>query len=442
MVSQINPDLGRDWANEVFALSPHVNGGQRSQAQSKALRILIRLDPDRALSLLHQLSADDREAKSDTLPAQMELAQQVFGILATRDGEKALPVLEQEADRLGIQGHYPYAAVGYATMQVTDKYWGNDNARAIRILESVFQPAFARYNQAPRTYLDDYEFGRMLQVFAGGLPFGSVQPALRALVKNLLATDTDKFQFRAEVTGGGGQKAVGDNAIDAAILAFGSLVNRDPDLAKELESSRPELQKGLELLTEGQHGSIGFGPTLHSQPSQSTGQTQTYQDAVHLAPTNPAEAIAMAQELPDGMRTTALLQIARVVSRYDPGRAATVIARVKEDNKPLGEGTSLDIISTQAFVAAGRNDQSALRDALKRGFVAANHILSEKKETGGSDVFITDLFPLVHIGMEHDPDFTIGFVQGLPASRLKAELLLDAASALPSSSTLNVGTQL
>jgi hypothetical protein len=30
----------------------------------------------------------------------------------------------------------------------------------------------------------------MLEVFSGGLPFDSVQPALRLLVKNLLATDT------------------------------------------------------------------------------------------------------------------------------------------------------------------------------------------------------------------------------------------------------------
>ena len=376
------------------------------------------------------------------MPPPTGVVQHVFSILATRDGESALLVLEQEAERLGLQGHYPYAALGYAVVYATNKYWGNDNTRAIRILESVFEPAFARYRQGPHTYFDDYEFGGILQALAGGLPFESVQPAVHVLVKNLLATDTSKYPFRAEVTTGSDQKAAGDNAIDAAILAFGSLINRDSDLAKDLGSSRPELQKGLELLKEGQHGSIGCGPTLHPQPSQNTGETQKYQDAVHLAPTNPAEAIAMAGELPDGRRTTALLQIARVVSRYDPERAATMIARLQDDNRPPDEGISLEMISTQAFVAAGRNDQSALRDALQRGFAAANHILSEKQETGESDVFIPALFPLVHIGMEDDPDFTIGFVQGLPPSKLKGELLLDAASALPSSSTLHIGTHL
>ena len=59
MVSQLNPDLGRAWANELFALSLQVKGGQRSQVQSEALDILVRLDPDRALNLLHQLGTQD-----------------------------------------------------------------------------------------------------------------------------------------------------------------------------------------------------------------------------------------------------------------------------------------------------------------------------------------------------------------------------------------------
>jgi hypothetical protein len=100
--------------------------------------------------------------------------------LATRDDETALPVLEQEAGRLGLQGHYLMRL--WATLHASNKYWGNDNPHAIGILESVFQPAFARYSQAPRTYFDDYEFGGMLQALASGLPFDSVQPALHLLV--------------------------------------------------------------------------------------------------------------------------------------------------------------------------------------------------------------------------------------------------------------------
>ncbi len=441
MISHLNADLGREWANEVFALSLQLKESQRSQVQGTALRIVIRLDPDRALELLHQLSTEDPEAKSATLPTQTGLAQQVFGILVTRDGETALPVLEQEAERLGLQGHYPYAALGYAAMQATNKYWGSDNPRAIRILESVFQPAFAGYRQAPRTYFDDYEFGRMLHVLAGGLPFDSVQPALRMLVKNLLATDTSKYQFRAEVSTASGQKAAVHNAIDAAILILESLTTRDPDLAKELESSRPELQRGLELIKEGQQPSIAFGPALPPQRGLTAGESEKYQDAVRLSHSNQAEAIAQAEQLPDGKRTTALLQVARSISGYDPERAAAVIAEVQRDNKAMNEGTSSDLISAQAFVAAGQNNQRALHDALRQGFASANHILSEKQGTGGNYFSIPALTPLVHLGMEDDPDFTIPFVEGLLPSRLKAELLLDAAAALSTSRPPHIGTQ-
>jgi len=439
MVSQLNPDLGREWANELFALSLQVKVSRRSQVQSTALDILIRLDPDRALDLLHQLSPEDPEAKSDNWPPQTRLAHKVFDILVMRDGENALPVLQQEADRMGLQGHYPYAALGYATMQASNKYWGNDNPRAIRLLESVFQPAFARYSQAPRTYFDDYEFGGMLQVLAGGLPFDSVQPALHLLVKNLLATDTSKYQFTAEVINVNGQSAPAHNAIDAAIFLFGSLINRDPDLAKELASSRPQLQKGLEFTKEGQQRSSMFGPALPEQ-GQAAGVNEMYQDAVRLALSNPAEAIAMAERLPDGTRTIVLLQVARMVSRYDPARAATVIAEVQQENKPpMDEETLVDIISAQAFVAAGQNNQSALHDLLRQGFAAANHTLLEQQGARRNYVSIPALSPLAYIGMEKDPDFTIPFVEGLPASRVKAEVLLDAAHALSTRGSPQIG---
>jgi len=55
-------------------------------------------------------------------------------------------------------------------------------------------------------------------VVSGGLPFDSVQPALRLLVKNLLATDTRKYQFVAEVHTTDGKSAKADNVIDTTML--------------------------------------------------------------------------------------------------------------------------------------------------------------------------------------------------------------------------------
>jgi hypothetical protein len=80
-------------------------------------------------------------------------------------------------------------------------------------------------------------------------------------------------------------------------------------------------------------------------------------------------------------------------------------------------------------VAAGRNDQEALQDSLRHGFASAYRILLGQQRSGRSSS-IPALAPLVDIGMEKDPNFTIAFVEALPASRVKAEVLLDAAAAL------------
>jgi hypothetical protein len=105
-------------------------------------------------------------------------------------------------------------------------------------------------------------------------------------------------------------------------------------------------------------------------------------------------------------------------------RAAALIAEVQQGNRPIDEETSLDIISAQAFVAAAQNNQSALHDSVREGFASSNRMLLEQQGAGRNYLSIRALSPLVHIGMEHDPDFTIPFVEGLPASRLKAELLM------------------
>ena len=108
-----------------------------------------------------------------------------------------------------------------------------------------------------------------------------------------------------------------------------------------------------------------------------------------------------------------------------------VIAEVQQENaSSTDEETLVDIISAQAFVAAGQNNQGGLHESLRQGFASANHMLLEQKETRRNYVSIPALTPLVHIGVESDPDFTIPFVEGLPASRVKAEVLLDAAHAL------------
>ena len=137
MVYRLRADLGREWANELFALSFQTKEGYRAVAQNSAMAVLVQLDLDRALELLHSMSMEEPEANWSTTPPKLEIAQHVFRLLAERDGEHVLPVLEQEAEIMGNEGHYPYAALGFAAVGASTKYWGNNNQHAIQLLQSV-----------------------------------------------------------------------------------------------------------------------------------------------------------------------------------------------------------------------------------------------------------------------------------------------------------------
>lgn len=430
VVSQLRPDLARNWANELFTLSFQTKRmDQRSFMQNHAMGMLIRLDPDRALELLDSMKIAEPPPEAASVP-ELQLVQAIFGVLSSRDGISVLPFLQREAERLGAQGHYPYAALGFAAMQTTSKDWGTDNQHAIRVLQSVFDPAFARYSQTAHTYLDDFEFGRMLDVLAGGLPFETVQPALRVLVKNLLATDIRKYQFEAKVYTVDGKTAKADNAIDATILVLGSLINRDPELVKELESSRPQLQLALEYAQLGRQRSVE-GPTerrhanYHADPAN-----EKLLDALRLSRIDPDAAITKAKQLPDGdKRASTMLEVARGIAGDYPARAADLIAEVQDGIKSGDDESALNLISAQAFVAVAQDKKDELHDLLQRGFDLANRVILYRQGSSGSP-FAAGLGPLTQIGMQNDPELTTAFIEALPPSYVKAELLLGAASAL------------
>lgn len=431
MVSRFRPDLAQEWANELLTLSAQAKATQRSMAQNTAMRLLIRLNPDRALESLDSLHIEEPVPKWATSPPEMLLVHEAFEAMAKRDGASALPLLEQEAERLGAQGHYPYSALGFAAMSTTSKDWGHDNERAIGVLQSVFDPAFARYSQTAHNYGDDMEFGKMLQVVAGGLPIDTVRPALRMLVKNLLATDTNKYQFEAAVYTRDGETARVHNAIDATLLFFGTLINRDPELAERVKATRPELQTALDYAMSGRQRTLMFGPERQTRNMNSpNAPAETSLDALRFSHINAEAAIKKAEQLPDDdKRTSTLLEVARGIAGDYPDRATKLIAESQSANKPTDDQLQLNLISAQAFVAAAESKKDDLDELLQRGFESANHILLEQQSTGGMQM-VAGLAPLVQIGMQNDPDLTMTFIESLSPSYLKAELLLGAASAL------------
>ena len=428
MVYKLRADLGREWANELFTLSFQAKEGHRAVAQQSAMSVLIRLDPDRALELLRSISMEEPEANWSTTPPKLGIAQQVFQVLAERDGELVLPVLEQEAENMGKEGHYPYSAMGFAASRASNKYWGNNNQQAIQLLQSVFEPAFARYRQNTRGYFDDFQFAGMLEVLSGGLPFDSLQPALRLLVKNLLATDARKYQFVAEAYTTDGKSTKADNVIDATILVFGMLINRDPELVRELESSRPELKTVLEYTKEDRLSSL-VGPGRPEDIRSEDRATETRMDAIDLPRRNPEAAIAKAEQMPDDERAGTMLEVARGMAGDHPEQAAVLVAETQSKNPPIDDEMQFSSISAQASVAAAENKKDELHELLRRGFAYANSILFEQQRS--DDIhFFPGLGLMIQIGIQFDSDLTTAFMESLPASHLQAEAFLMAASAL------------
>jgi hypothetical protein len=136
------------------------------------------------------------------------------------------------------------------------------------------------------------------------------------------------------------------------------------------------------------------------------------------------------QQLPDDdKRASTMLEVTRSIAGDYPARAADSIAEAQGGIKPGDDETSVNLISAQAFVAVAQNKKDELHDLLRRGFDLANRVILHQQGASGSP-FVVGLGPLAQIGMQNDPDLTTTFIETLPPSYVKAELLLGAASAL------------
>jgi hypothetical protein len=428
MVSHLDSDLGREWAGELLLVDSQANRKNPYYSQI-ALGVLVKLDPDQPLEPLDRLNWEETGPRLSPYRPTMHVVHHVFDVLVARDGVNALPLLEQESTRLGSHGHYPYSALGYAAMQSVLRDWGSDNQHAIRVLQSVLEPAWENYRQYRRDYFDDIEFGDMLAVLSGGLPADSVRPALTLLVENLLTTDTQKYRFQVRIYANDGKIVRSDNATDAALLHFGNLICRvDPELVGHLASTRPDLTE-MESTKDGVRSSEFFGGAPSSSPVPHD-DAAVQMDAIRLSSANAESAIAKAGEVQDaGLRAATKLDLARSVSRKDPEKAAQLIEEVQKESTTPDKETQLNLISAQADLAAqqGRNDE--LRQLVQQAFALASQIISEPQTSNALD-HNRGLGHLSQIAMQTNPDLLLTFVRSLPPSFMKAEMLWGAAAAL------------
>ncbi len=429
-------ELALEWANELFGLAAQAKEPQRSRVRGSALDIIARLHPDRALDVLGTAEFDD-----STVPSpKLQLARRVFASVATAGGINVLPLLQQQAERMAAQGEYPYAALADAANDAVANEWRSNAPHAAEVLRSVFEPSFERFRQGSPNFPNDYEFGEMLRVLAGGLPFELIQPALRVWVKNLLAADTSKYHYQAHLLSQDGDDFHTDNSADAAIMWFGELINRDSELVAELEASRPELTAALECYRRDQCHSASFGYT-HQRPTRDVTDPneEARAAAVRQSYTNSDRAVNTVESLADDeKRVDTALDVARNIAGAHPEQATHLINESRHSDAGQDNQKQLNIISAQITVAAARNQQEELRQLLQHGFEAAASLVEQS--TTSSAPSIPGLAPMIQIGIQNDPDLTVNFLNGLPPTRLKAELLLGAVEALQMPVKLPIGS--
>jgi hypothetical protein len=273
------------------------------------------------------------------------------------------------------------------------------------------------------------------------LPFETIQPALRMFVKNLLVADTNKYHDQAHVFSGDGEDLQANNAADAAILWFGPLINRDPELIQQLEAARPELQGALECFRTNRCRGGSFGRAGQMQnPRVPDPEAEARAAAVRLSRTNPDRAISKVESLPDDdKRATTELEVARGIAGPRPDEAARLIEKTQIAVGSADNQGQLSVISAQASVAAAQQQSEQLRQLLQHGFELVGP-LAAQPATAGSLQTVSHIAPLVQIGAQSYPEMTIAFLQSLPPSRLKAELLLAAAAAAQMPMKLPIGS--
>ena len=93
--------------------------------------------------------------------------------------------------------------------------------------------------------------------------------------------------------------------------------------------------------------------------------------------------------------------------------------------QPDDDEMQLDMISVKASIAAAKGDQAQVTNLLQSGYELAVRFISVQTRP-----FIDGMGGLVQLGMQNDPELTTAFFQSLPASEVKAHLLLTAAEGL------------
>lgn len=414
--ARIEPQIAASWADELFQMAQELSDqDQQGRAELAAVRALAHIDVDHALAVFRRMDAATLQS-GRVVPqdARSAAAETLFPEILRKQGVAAVPVLQQEAQRLGETGSYPYSAMALVMNELThlDRSLG----------ENVFADSVTAYQQSTPTLAGNADFVSLLHNVRW-VPLAEAQQALTTVVNNLLSQPDDsgrqKLPDPVQYQG-----STVDTATDYLLLKLLPQIRAlQPDLLDTIAQSRPALAKAA-------------GPASAHMGQSATSGTDPDQAVVNriqrAAADNPQQALVASNQLQDpAVRSQALAAVASGMASKDPQQAAQLLSNAQDIAAKIDDKRKqLQAIVAMAQAANRMNNQAVLRDSLARGFALGNELLQLDEDKGTPPSF-TLLAPLVRAGAHTQLETLVAGIQGIQNLQVKAQLLVLTAQSMP-----------
>ena len=368
------------------------------------------------------------EAGTDGLPLDSRsiAARSLFAAVLRKKGVVALPLLQQEAQRLAESGTYPYSALASGVNQL-----GRMDAG---LAETVFADSLAAYQQSSPTLAGNADFVNMLRLNRGPAAHADVQQAVTTVVNNLLAhpADSDQEKLPQPIQY---QGATVDNPTDFLLLQLMPVARElQPDLLDHIAQSRPALGKAANAVSAMPRESWFPGQLGNSAAAATNPERAALNRIQGAAASDPKQALAMANTQQDPLaRSQALAAVASGMASKDPQQASQVLDDAQKAAEKIDDQRKeLQALIAMAIASNRMNNQVVLRDSLARGFVLGDELLrqqqNEHPEQPPSD---QGLSALVRAGVRPQLELTVAGIETLQNPQVKAQLLVIAAQSMP-----------
>lgn len=428
------------WAEENYLLARQLPmDWNRVAIEKNAVVAISYLQPKRAMSLLKVMDlpvADPDGSIAEDV--RSDGAALVFKNFYAQQKTSALPSIRQTAVFLGTTGQYPYPAVEGIILDLAPKTTLRENLPVE--VTSLISDAFASYRRSSNYRTEDREFAHFLKALHPILPAALFREGLTIAVERLSTEKSiplgNNLAYISHVNTVNGE-ATFDRPEDAILFDLLPLVREvDPAWATRIIEQNQALQQGGGNTGKTIDSRAGVYTTKPEDQGFVSDYVKLQSVNVMVEENNPEEAWKVSQSISNSaLKASAMAAVGSAFATSSPDRTkgiedtiSNAIAETKDANDRLVS------LSALTRTAAAAKDQIRFLDALHRSFVLGEELFQEELETHPLKpvMSITSYDALKGVvlgGFGFDPRSTLGAIDQVRNTSLKAYLLLDYADA-------------